>query len=57
MESSFQAKYIINLAEHRHETFDPPLNDINDIRNGILLATQLYIAFWASRVTFLQVCL
>ena len=57
MASSFQVKYIINLAEHRHETFNPPLNGINDIRNGILLALQLHDAFGASRVAFLQVCL
>ncbi|KAF8235720.1 hypothetical protein L208DRAFT_1422326 [Tricholoma matsutake] len=53
-EPSFQAKYMINLAKHRHEAFNPPLNDINDIRNGILLALQLHDAFGASQVAFLQ---
>ena len=48
MESSLQAKYMINLAEHQHEAFNPPLNDINDIRNGILLVVQLHVAFGAS---------
>jgi hypothetical protein len=29
-ESSFQAQYIINLASHRREVLDPPLESIND---------------------------
>ena len=37
-EFSFQAQYINNLVNHRHEVLEPPLNDINDTRNGILLA-------------------
>lgn len=47
-------QYMINLANHRHEAFDPPLNDINDTRNGILLALQLHRSFGASEVAFLQ---
>ena len=53
--SSFQVQYIINLASHRHEVLDPPLESINDTRNGILLALQLHGAFVASQVAFLQV--
>ena len=44
-----------NLPNHRHEDLEPPLNDINDTRNGILLAVQLHGAFGASEVAFLQV--
>jgi len=54
-ESSFQAQYIINLASHRHEVLDPPLESINDTRNGILLAVQLHGPFGASEAAFLQV--
>jgi hypothetical protein len=54
-ESSFQAQYIINLANHRHEVLDPPLENIDDTRNGILLALQLQAPFGASEVAFLQV--
>jgi endonuclease IV len=54
-EFSFHAKYMINLASHRHEDLDPPLDDINDTRNGILLAFQLHASFGASEVAFLQV--
>ena len=54
-EFSCQAKYMVNLANHRHEAVDPPLDDINDTRNGILLALQLHLPFGASKVAFLQV--
>lgn len=54
-ESSFQAKYMINLANHRPEVLDPPLDSINDARNGILLAVHLHIPFGTSEVAFLQV--
>jgi hypothetical protein len=54
-ESSFQAQYIINLASHRHEVLDPPLESINDTRNGILLAVQLHSPFGTSEAAFLQV--
>jgi hypothetical protein len=54
-ESSFQAQYIINLVSHRREVLDPPLESINDTRNGILLALQLHGSFGASEVAFLQV--
>jgi hypothetical protein len=46
---------MINLASHRPEAVNPPLNDANDTRNGILLALQLYASFGASEVAFLQV--
>lgn len=50
-------QYIINLANHRHEAFDPPLDNINDVRNGILLVRQIHTPFGNSQVAFLQVCL
>jgi hypothetical protein len=53
--SSFQAQYIINLTSHRHEGLDPPLESINDTRNGILLANHLHGPFGASEAAFLQV--
>ncbi len=54
-EFSFQAQYMRNLVSHRHEHLEPPLNDINDTRNGIMLAVQLHGPFGASEVAFLQV--
>jgi len=51
----FQAKYTINLVNHKHEAMDPPLDNINDTRNGILLASQLHCPFGTSEVAFLQV--
>ena len=54
-ESSFQAQYIKNLVSHRHEVFDPPLESINDTRNGILLSLALHGPFGASEAAFLQV--
>lgn len=54
-EVSFQAKYIINLTSHRQEVLDPPLDNIDDTRNGILLASQLHGPFGASEAAFLQV--
>ena len=54
-EISFLAQYMNNLINHRHEVLEPPLNDINDTRNGILLALQLYNPFGASEVAFLHV--
>ncbi|KAF5381750.1 hypothetical protein D9615_005440 [Tricholomella constricta] len=47
-------QYLINLAEHRHEVLDPPLEDINDTRNGITLALQLEFTYNASEVAFLR---
>lgn len=44
-----------SLADHRNEVLDPPLDDINDPRNGILLATHLHRPFENSNVAFLQV--
>jgi hypothetical protein len=52
---SFQAQYINSLAEHRNEDLDPPLDGINDPRNGILLHTGLHWPFGASEVAFLRV--
>ncbi|KAF8309777.1 hypothetical protein F5887DRAFT_1153856 [Amanita rubescens] len=62
--SNFQACHIIphakgnqymnSLADHRNEVLDPPLNDINDPRNGILLHVTLHRPFGASVVAFLQ---
>ncbi|KAF8325714.1 hypothetical protein F5887DRAFT_901102 [Amanita rubescens] len=49
-----QAQYITGLADHRNEVLDPPLDDINDPRNGILLSVQLHRPFGASIVAFLQ---
>lgn len=47
-------KYLVNLVNHRHEQFDPPLDSINDVRDGILLANanQLHtsLAFGSSEV-------
>jgi hypothetical protein len=51
---SFQAQYINSLADHRN-VLDPPLDDINDPRNGILLQVTLHRPFGASMVAFLQV--
>jgi|ERR1700722_8736468 len=53
--SSFQAQYIIRLARHRGQVFVPPLEDINDTRNGILLSPSLHGPFGASEVAFLRV--
>ena len=47
---SFHTKYMANLNNHRHAVMDPPLDDINDIRNGILLSPQLRPPFVASEV-------
>ena len=52
---SFRAQYIINLGHHRHEALDPPLDDINDTRNGILLTKALHHPLGASQSAFLQV--
>jgi hypothetical protein len=52
---SFQAQYINSLADHRNEALDPPLDDINDPRNGILLTVLLHRPFGDSVVAFLQV--
>jgi hypothetical protein len=54
-EPSSQAQYIINLARHREEVLNPPLESIDDSRNGILLAVHLHGPFGASEVAFLQV--
>jgi len=47
-------QYMTNLANHRHEPLDPPLDDISDTRNGILLGLQLHGPFGASEAAFLQ---
>ena len=52
---SFQAKYIKNLARHRPEVLDPPLDSIGDTHNGILLYPGLHVVFGASEVAFLPV--
>jgi len=55
---SFQAQYmnsLANLSNHRNEVLDPPLDGIDDPRNGILLYVSLHRSFGASEVTFLQV--
>lgn len=52
---SFQAQYMNHLAEHRNEVLNPPLNDINDPRNGILLSVLLHRPFGDSVVAFLKV--
>jgi len=54
-EHSIQAKYMINLANYRHEVMDPPLDGINDTRHGILLSPGLHAPFGASEVAFLHV--
>ncbi|KAF8671731.1 hypothetical protein AX14_005652 [Amanita brunnescens Koide BX004] len=46
-------QYMDSFANHRNKVLDPPLNDINDPRNGILLAVQLHRPFGASVVAFL----
>ncbi|KAF8345752.1 hypothetical protein F5887DRAFT_1061647 [Amanita rubescens] len=51
---SFQTKYIKNLIAYRKEVVDPPLEGINDTRNGILLNRQLHPPFGTSQVAFLQ---
>ncbi|KAF8737659.1 hypothetical protein AX14_012536 [Amanita brunnescens Koide BX004] len=48
------SQYINSLANHRNEVLDPPLNGINDPRNGILLQVSLHRPFGASVVAFLQ---
>jgi hypothetical protein len=52
---SFQAQYMSGVAKRRNEVVNPPLNDIDDTRNGILLITQLHGPFGDSKVAFLQV--
>ena len=52
---SFQTKYMRNLAAYREEVVDPPLESINDTRNGILLKQELHVPFGTSQVAFLQV--
>jgi hypothetical protein len=52
---SSQAQYVNDLASHRNEVLDPPLDHIDDPRNGILLATHLHRAFGDSEIAFLQV--
>ncbi|EDR14543.1 uncharacterized protein LACBIDRAFT_321675 [Laccaria bicolor S238N-H82] len=49
-----QAKYMKNLVAHREVVVDPPLESINDTRNGILLLKVLHRPFGASEVAFLQ---
>ncbi|KAF8323572.1 hypothetical protein F5887DRAFT_1290598 [Amanita rubescens] len=49
-----QTKYIKNLVAHREEVVDPPLESINDTRNGILLKRELHAPFGTSQVAFLQ---
>ncbi|KIL55307.1 hypothetical protein M378DRAFT_188679 [Amanita muscaria Koide BX008] len=51
---SFQAQYMNSLADHRNEVLDPPLDDINDPRNGMLLTVLLHRPFGASVVAFLE---
>lgn len=48
-------QYLINLANHRHEGFNPPLDSINDVRNGILL-NQFHTSFVSPKVAFLHFC-
>ena len=48
-------KYISNVVNHRGGPADD-INDINDTRNGILLANQLHTPFGAGRIAFLKVC-
>lgn len=57
---SFQAypspKYISNLADYREVLVDPPLESINDIRNGLLLYIALHRPFGPeSQIAFLRV--
>jgi hypothetical protein len=52
---SFQTKYIKNLVAYREEVVEPPLESINDTRNGILLKRELHAPFGTSQVAFLQV--
>jgi len=47
-------QYMINLAHHGNEVLDPPLEDINDPRNGIVLNTYLHSSFGHSETAFLQ---
>jgi len=54
-EFSFQAKYIINLVHHMNSNIVPPLESINDTRNGILLYSALHGPFGASKIAFLRV--
>ena len=48
-------RYMVSLANHRGEDVDPPLDNINDTRNGILLYSAFHRAFGESRVAFLRV--
>jgi hypothetical protein len=52
---SFQDKYLINLINHRGVIVDPPLEDINNTGNGILLYIMLHAAFGSSDMAFFQV--
>lgn len=49
------SEYISGLADHRNEVLDPPLDDINDPRNGILLSPVLHRPFGESVVAFLKI--
>jgi hypothetical protein len=53
--STCRVKYMVNLSNYRWEDVDPPLDDINDTRNGILLYSAFHRAFAESRVAFLRV--
>jgi hypothetical protein len=48
-------KYISNVVHHRGGP-DDDIDDINDIRNGLLLANLLHLPFGAARIAFLKVC-
>jgi len=52
-----QACHIVTLRDIRHEEFNPSLDSINDVRNGLLLFNQLHTSFGASEVAFLQTIL
>lgn len=48
-------KYMSNVVRHRDGP-DDNMNDINDTRNGLLLANHLHVPFRASDIAFLKVC-
>jgi hypothetical protein len=47
-------KYISNVVHHRGGP-DDDINDINDTRNGLMLANHLHVSFGAGDIAFLKV--
>jgi hypothetical protein len=55
--SLFESKYISSIAVDREEYVEPPLESINDTRNGLLIQISLHLPFGESSIAFLRVSL